>query len=359
VHSVHPTLLIGPADWQPDRMPAAEFSGRIEMLWQRCPDVTQVLVCGDSRHHAELAYLTNFVPKLEPAVALFARGGEARLFVGGGPNMLGAARPLTFIADVTPLNELTRMRLSDCALIGADYLAAGHRKPVIEACGASATDATGQVWALMRRKSPAEMAAIREGSAILRGAMGAIEGAHHRGAPVTTAVLAGERAANSLGAQDVRTLFSVDGGRTLIPFAGLIARSIDPLQVYVAIRRFNYWVEGFAMFARAPCPVAAQAAALLRTVCAAIKGGTRAGDVARLIEAGAAPYRIYPVTADFANAIGLALEEPPHSDLGEVYAAGEFYSLKVGLTDGTATHAIASAMIAVGTHGCDVLWTTA
>ena len=171
MHSVHPTLLIGPADWQPDRMSAAEFSGRIEMLWQRCPDVTQVLVCGDSRHHAELAYLTNFVPKLEPAVALFARGGEARLFVGGGPNMLGAARPLTFIADVTPLNELTRMRLSDCALIGADYLAAGHRKPVIEACGASATDATGQVWALMCRKSPAEMAAIREGSAILRGAM--------------------------------------------------------------------------------------------------------------------------------------------------------------------------------------------
>jgi hypothetical protein len=352
-------LLIGPADWQPERMPAAEFSRRIEALWQRCPHVTHVLVCGDSRHHAELAYLTNFVPKLEPAVALFARGGEARLFVGGGANMLGAARPLTFITDIVPLKELERVRLSDCALIGADYLAAGHRTPVIEACGAGAADAAAEIWTLMRRKSPTELAAIREACASLRAAMAAIEQAQIGGLAITAAVLAGERAANSHGAQDVRTLFSLDGGRTLMPFEGLIEHSVDPLQAYVAVRRFNYWAEGFSMFSRQPRPAAAQAAALLRTARAAIKEGTHADGVTRMIETGAAPYRIHPIAVGFADAIGLALAEPPHTDLGETFGAGEVYSLKVGLTDGATAHAIASAMIAVGTDGNDVLWAAA
>jgi len=32
----------------------------------------------------DLAYLTNFTPKLEPALALIPRAGEPRLLVGGG-----------------------------------------------------------------------------------------------------------------------------------------------------------------------------------------------------------------------------------------------------------------------------------
>jgi hypothetical protein len=316
-------------------------------------------VCGDSRHHAELAYLTNFVPKLEPAVALFVRGGAARLFVGGGANMLGAARPLTFIADVAPLKELERVRLSGCALIGIDYLANAARDIVIDAAGAGATDLTPEIWGLMRRKSPAEIAAIRDACASLRAAMTAVEVAQSRALPVTAAVLAGERAANMNGAQDVRTLFSRDGGRTLVPFGGLIEHGVDPLQIYIAVRCCNYWAEGFAMFSHAANPTAIRASAILRTACAAIKDGVRTDAVARTIEAGAAPYRIHPVAAGFANTIGLALEEPPHTDLGEFYRAGEVYSLKVGVTDGATAHAIASAMIAVGADGSDVLWAAA
>jgi len=36
--TMHPTLLIGPSDWQPDRMPRAEFTRRIDALWQRAPE---------------------------------------------------------------------------------------------------------------------------------------------------------------------------------------------------------------------------------------------------------------------------------------------------------------------------------
>src|SRR3954452_25589943 len=114
---MHPTLLVGPSDWQPEHMPKAEFLRRIAAVWQRCPDASRALVFGNSRHHAELAYLTNLVPKLEPAVALLSRSDEPRLFVGGGPNMLGAARPLTWIEDDVPLKERESARTSRCTLI--------------------------------------------------------------------------------------------------------------------------------------------------------------------------------------------------------------------------------------------------
>ena len=54
-------------------MPKEEFARRVETLWRCAPAATHAVVYGNPRHHAELAYLTNLVPKLEAAVALLAR----------------------------------------------------------------------------------------------------------------------------------------------------------------------------------------------------------------------------------------------------------------------------------------------
>jgi hypothetical protein len=349
---MHPTLLIGPSDWQPEHMPKAEFLRRIEALWQRCPTASRVLVYGNSRHHGELAYLTNFVPKLEPAVALLSRSDEPRLFVGGGPNMLGAARPLTWIEDVVPLKELERTRISDCSLIGSDYMSTPLRRTVGEA-----PDVTLQLWAHMRHKSAHELAAIREACSILNAAMVAVAEAKQSGASVTAAILAGERAANDRGAQDVRTLFSLNGGRTLQPFETLIERAVDPLQVYIAVRKFNYWAEGFALMSERPSPAADKADALLHRMLPMIKAGSSPSAIADFIAADRAPYQCHSVTKGaLANSIGVALEEPPYTNLGAVFEADEVYSLKIGITGGTDQHAIASAMIALRDHSSEVLW---
>jgi hypothetical protein len=151
VLTVHPTLLIGPSDWDPERMPEAEFAVRIDALWRAQPQASHALVYGDPRHHAELAYLTNFVPKLEAAVAPIAQTGEHRLFLGGGATMLDAARPLTFIADLVPLRDLDRARLAGCVLIGSGYLPGHLRSVVADASGDAAPDITADIWALMRR----------------------------------------------------------------------------------------------------------------------------------------------------------------------------------------------------------------
>jgi hypothetical protein len=355
VLTVHPTLLIGPSDWQPERMPEAEFRRRIEALWRSCPGASRALVYGSPRHHAELAYLTNLVPKLEPAVVLVSRTSEPRLFVGGGANMLGAARPLTWIKDVVPLKGLDGVQKSDCLLIGGGYMSTAMRRAVGDVAG----EATPQLWTQMRRKSSLELDAIREACATLSAAMAAISEAKRSGAGITAAILAGEGAANARGAQDVRTLFSVNGGRTLQPFETLIERATDPLQVYIAVRRFNYWAEGFASLSHHPSHIAEKAAALLREAVAAIKPGATAAAVADIIATGRQPYRVHPVTEDaFATSLGTTLEEPPFTDIGTTFEAGEVHSLKIGLTDGAEQHAILSAMIAVRAGGSDVLWTS-
>jgi Xaa-Pro aminopeptidase len=368
--TAHPTLLIGPSDWQPERMPQETFEARIAALWKAYPDATRAVVYGNPAHHAELAYLTNLVPKLEAGVALLARDGAPALLLGGGPNMLGAAKPLTFISDLAPLrggDVIGQAIVKDLGqwdqvlLIGTGYMPTALRNGITSAIGEVLTrDATPRLWELMRPRSTHELAAVREACTLLTTTMAGIDLARREGASVTAAVLAGECAANAAGAQDVRTLFSRDGGRTLQPFMMLSDQKVDPLQVYVAVRRFNYWAEGFAPLADTANPIRHKAGEVLRRALAAIKPGKATADVVALIAKSIKPYQAHPVTDGAClSAIGLALHEPPYTDAGETFAAGETYSVKIGASDGAQQHAIVSAMIAVRDGGHDLLWTSA
>jgi hypothetical protein len=367
VFTAHPTLLIGPSDWQAERMPQAEFEQRIAALWRACPAATCAIVYGDRKHHAELAYLTNLVPKLEVAVAVLSTNGEHAIYVGGGPNMIGAALPLTWIKELMPLRdgpaigqraaESVKDRPAAPVLIGGGYMPSALLLGILKGVGDAPPDATAQLWTLMRRTSSYEFLAIREACLVLAAAMSGIANARRTGVGITTAILAGERAANALGAQDVRTLFSTDGGRTLQPFSGLTDTIADPLQVYVAVRRFNYWAEGFAVMTERRLPAVEKANEVLRLVLASIRTGTDTAAVAKLIPAAVRPYRCHPVTErSFANLVGLALEESPYTDLGAAFEAGDVYTIKVGVTDDTHSHAIVSAMIRVGDDGAELLW---
>jgi hypothetical protein len=95
--AMNSTLLVGPSDWDAARIPKAEFAARAGAFWRDNPPISGAIIYGDRVNHAELAYLTNFTPKLEAALALIPPDGAPRLLVGGGVNMLPAARPLTFV----------------------------------------------------------------------------------------------------------------------------------------------------------------------------------------------------------------------------------------------------------------------
>lgn len=352
----HPTLLIGPSDWHEANAPRAEFDRRIAALWEAHPDAQQAIIFGSAANHAELAYLTNFVPKLEPGVALFTRDSAPKLLFGGGPNMIDAMKPLTYITDMAPLGALAKTIAGwKPLLVGAQHMSSAFRRSIDEATNGRTQDAGANVRSMMQRKSPSELASIRDACGILREVMAAIRASVGVGDSAATSVLAGERAALALGAQDVRTLFSLDRGRTLRPFEALDDRQVDPLQVYAAIRRFNYWAEGFVCISKESRPTTARARLLLDNALAAIGPRTDATQLAKIL-AIEAPYHVHPVIQDANVApIGLSLDQP--MDFG--FKPGGVYSVRVGLTDGGEQHAIGSAMIAVHDDGREVLWRSA
>jgi hypothetical protein len=219
---MHPTLLhppTGPGGCRRTSSPRA--SQHLQ------PRPRAAVAYGGRAHHAELAYLTNFTPKLEAALALIPRAGTPQLLVGGGVNMLPAAKPLTWIEDIRALRNVgatvaawAREGAGDGrpVLIGAWSMPHALHQELTNGLGGAIEDKTSDLAALMRRMSAHEIAAIRAACATLGAAMTAIGDAQRAGAGATAAVLAGEHAAHRRGAQDVRSLFSLDGGVSLRPF---------------------------------------------------------------------------------------------------------------------------------------------
>jgi Xaa-Pro aminopeptidase len=362
MHVMHPTLLVGPADWDAARMPRQEFDARIAAFWRAVdPAIAGAIVFGSPRRHAELAYLTHFTPKLEAAIALVPRNGPPRLLVGGGANMLGAAKPLTWVEALLPLRDtgaaVARWRdelgTASLALVNGDAMPFGMRQGIETALGAPLADATDTVTDAMRRKSVRELDLMREACATLAASLAAMRDAQRAGQGMTNTVLAAERVARERGAQDVRSLFGRDGG--LQPFTLPDNAEADPLQVYLTVRHGGYWAEGFAALSRSRVPTADAASAVLRKALGLVRPGIARRDLARVL-AQETSTRAHSVTqGNFGNGIGLALDGPGCLNDDGKLMAGEVYTVRVGLRaeDGAA---IVSAMVAVTEKGHEVLW---
>ena len=313
---MHPTLLIGPYDWDSQCLPESKFRERITAFWKKIPDpaISRAIIYGDSRHHAELMYLSNFLPKLGPALLLIPRNGEPTLLVSGAPNMLAAAQRMTWIERTRPLGDsvkAVRNWLSDCSgpseaqsqqqilLVGGESMRGALYKSISEVSApqGSPTDANSKFHALMRSKRPIEITLIREACSILSTTSEALAKAKASGASVTTAILSAEGAARHAGAQDVRKLFSLDRGRTFRPFEQLIERVVDPLQVYFAVRYAGYWADGFLRLADSTDEITAQASAVLDKLISQTRSGVQVRDLIRMTEEAIHPYTSHPITS--------------------------------------------------------------
>jgi hypothetical protein len=370
--AMHPTLLSGPADWDPARLPKEEFLGRIEKLWRAAdPGIAGVAVYGSPRDHAELAYLTHFTPKLEPAIALIARTGEPRILVGGGANMISAAKPLTFAETLLPLRDAGQtiarwareLAPGRIALINGGPMRFALRREIEAALGATPPDVTGIVADAMRCKSARELVLLREASASLQAAFAAMLEAQQAGRGMTDAVLAGEEAAWRRGAQDVRTLFGRNGG--LLPFVVPDGAPADPLQVYAAVRHDGYWAEGFSVLSRRRLPRVEAAWATLSKAVALMRPDALLREVAELLSSDPRyPSPTYPLTyRGVGRHMGLNLQEsdclyqwtletfPPVPN-PQTFAVGEVYSVRAA----AGGEGFVSTMVLITEHGHEVLW---
>jgi Xaa-Pro aminopeptidase len=313
--------------------------------------------------------------------------------------MLPAAKPLTFISTLAPLRDAAKT-IADWAtgldtggsivMLGGDTMPYELRRALERVLGSrQIEDGDRALQQRRRHKSPVEIDILRSACAILdhavttlreavrkgEGVTDCIVAAEHaavrRGAQdvrslfsldggrtVTDCIVAAEHAAVQRGAQDVRSLFSLDGGRTLRPFDVPVAQRCDPLQAYLAVRHDGYWADAFVRIGTQDDRLGDQAAKMLEAGIAGVKPGVAGRALHQLADAKRGTHALHPLADPmFGSSIGLSLDEPPLlvRDGDARLETGAVYSLRSGVVD-AAGGAVVSAMALVTERGAELLW---
>jgi len=366
-------LLTGRYDWDPDVLPISEFQNRLAAVHRMLAEhgLSALIVHGNSTDYAALAYLTEFVPKLGPAFALFSPDHSVRLLVSGSPAMISAAKRLTWVEDVQPIGDL---KTSIVAWLGESNFRSnttiglwGLGAITVRPYGAitAAIEPRGEIVGLdaaleplRLRKSAREQEILRRASAILAEAMRELARAFESGDGMRSTTLAAERAAFRLGAQDARALASArPGGPPALPSA-YDDCAVDPLLAYAAVRFAGYWAEGFLTLSRLHNSALMQAQAGLAAIIRRARPGVTFAELTALAEQHVRPYEMHPLTKQsIGNSIGLALEEP-HEAVASVLTLRKdgVYALRCGAAGQGSDNAIVSAMVHVQESRVEVFW---
>ncbi len=365
MRTMQPCVTIGSYTWAQDRLPYDEFTLRLDAAYAAMDrnGWPAVLVYGDVREHAALAYLSNFIPRVRWGMALLPRSGDARLLCAMSTRDLPAMRTLTWIADVRSgmgpeweksfdpwLGSLISERPAELGTLGFDIMAPVLNQAVQRSLGGRFVlrRADDELVVPPQRKRPRELTMMRASCKLLQSAAQSFtESWRNNGAP-ETAALDAERLARSLGAQDVRTLVSLDGGRTLVPFQGLFEEKSGPLVGYLAVKVMGYWSDMFITVDESRSPTLEKTEAALDALIAAVRPGVRAGDLHVKVIDALAPLPLHPMlSGSVGHGIGLSLNEQPELVAGaeaELVQDG-VYTLQVGVADAEAGNVLLSAMV--------------
>jgi Xaa-Pro aminopeptidase len=376
MQTVQPCVTIGSYIWAQDRLPYDEFTLRLEELRAAMErnGWPAVLVYGDVREHAALAFLTSFIPRVRWGMALLPRTGDARLLCAMSTRDLPAMRTLTWIADVRSgmgpewqkafdpwFERFTGDQAQKLGTIGFDIMA-----PVLYA---TVRRSLGDRFVLQRaddilaipprRKRPRELTMMRASCKLLETAAKTFVESWRGNHEPETAALDAERVARSLAAQDVRTLVSLDGGRTLVPFQGRFEKSAGPLVGYLAVKVAGYWADMFVTVDDGSITSAAgRAAASLDALIASARPGATAAELHAKAIAALAPHKLHPIVGgSVGHGIGLSLHEAPEfRAVGDaVMVEDGVYMLQVGAADAKAGNALLSAMVRSTAKGAEIL----
>jgi Xaa-Pro aminopeptidase len=376
MQTVQPCVTIGSYIWAQDRLPYDEFTLRLDELRAAMEGNgwPAVLVYGDVREHAALAFLSSFIPRVRWGMALLPRSGDARLLCAMSTRDLPAMRTLTWIADVRSgmgpewekafdpwIERFTGDQAQELGTIGFDIMA-----PVLQA---SVRRSLGERFALQRaddvvavparRKRPRELTMIRASCKLVETAAKTFVDSWRGNHEPETAALDAERVARSLAAQDVRTLVSLDGGRKLVPFQGRFDKCEGALVGYLAVKAAGYWADMFVTVDDGTItPAARHAEAALEAVLANMRPGGRAGALHAKAVGALAPYKLHPVLGgSIGHGIGLSLHEGPEfqASADATLVQDGVYTVQAGTADAKAGNVLMSAIVRVAATGAEVL----
>jgi Xaa-Pro aminopeptidase len=375
--TVHPSIIIGAYTWEQDVMPRDEYQIRCEDL-NRAMDANgwkAMFIYGDADEHSEIAYYTNFVPRVRWALAMIPREGEPRLLVSMSSRDMPAMKLMTWITDVLSgwtweqnFDPWMTKLLEDCAkggakepigigTIGFDRMQPRLFKSMEKSTGERIRLAPAKGFESGKRKlRPRELSIVRESCEVLKEASAAMVKAWRDGKDAEGAVLEGEKRARQLAAQDVRTLVSLDGGKTLVPFRGKFEVKGDTFTAHLAVKVKGFWSELFVTASKGPSAYPKVKGAL-DALTAAVRPGIVGEDMYSKAIQLLGTRAIHPVlSSSVGRRVGLSLDEgcELRADSAAPMEVGNVYSLHVGTRDDKGG-AIASAMIAVTAKGAEVL----
>jgi|SRR5579871_594058 len=371
MRTMHPSIMIGSYGWEQDRVPRDEFQIRLDALHAVMDEqrLAAMLIYGDAREHSALAWFANFIPRMRWAMALLPRKGEPRLLTSMSPRDVPAMRQMTWIGDVMSgwnWQSTFDPWLANLGAGSADIGSVGFelmRPPLMQALEKSLGNrfrlktADDEVVALRSRR-PRELSLMREACGVVAAGAAAMRNAWREGRGNEAAALEGERVARAMAAQDVRTLVSFDGGRTLSPFRGTFDARAEPFLGYIAVKHMGYWAELFVSEIDKSSQVARAGDAGLSALLTSVKPGAIAGVIHQTAIQTLGSYSLHPVLAGSAGRrTGLSPNEGGELRANGAHAlgAGEIYALHVGAHDPQTGGAIASAMIRLTSDGCEVL----
>ena len=376
MQTVQPCVTIGSYIWAQDRLPYDEFTLRLDALRAAMErnGWPAVLVYGDVREHAALAFLSSFIPRVRWGMALLPRTGDARLLCAMSTRDLPAMRTLTWIADVRSgmgpewekafdpwVESIKGDQGQKLGTLGFDIMAPLLRASVRRSLGDRfALQRADDVVAIpSRRKRPRELTMIRASCELLKTAAKTFAESWRGNREPETAALDAERVARSLAAQDVRTLVSLDGGRTLVPFQGRFEKCEGPLVGYIAVKVLGYWADLFVSVDDGSVGDAARhVEAALDAVIANMRPGARTDALHAKAVGALAPYTLHPaLSGSIGHGIGLSLHEGPEFEASgdTILVEDGVYSLQVGAAEAKAGNAIISAIVRVAAKGAEVL----
>lgn len=371
MHTMHPAVLLGSYGWEQNRLPADEYELRIKAAQALMDEHgwSALFVYGDAVEHHALAFLTNFVPRMRWAIAMLPRDGEPRILLSVSSRDIPAMSQMTWIDDVhtgwtwdasfNPWFDEFYAReggTPKVGLLGKDLMRTVFVEAFDESIAGRVTfDRADEIFApLLSAKRPREVSIIRDAYRILDDAAGVLADSWREGADGMHAAIAGERAARRMAAHDVRILFSVDGGRTLLPFYGVTEGRGDPMVAYLAVKYLGYWAERFVTVGDGAPVAKRNAEQALEAMVAAAKAGIAAGDIAQVATDHLGGKAAHPVIGkSFGHAIGLSLGEAPDFTMGNStpLQVGNCYTLRFGIDDPQEGCALTSAMVQISQDG--------
>lgn len=219
---------------------------------------------------------------------------------------------------------------------------------------ADSVDMTERMLALRRCKIGAETAILRTAAEALSEAEDALRQGWGDGLSDSACLASAQAAALRAGAQDVRVLFSADDGDRFEPYQGLDDDSSDHLVVYLALRRWGYWVDGFVTLAGVDLQPGPDASWRLKGLLAAARPGVRIDSLlpARDLQAPPGGLAAGPI-----HGIGTTLQEwPDPARPGERLQLGDACSVRAWVRDEAGRLTVESAVIRIGVNEPEVIW---